>query len=422
MKKALFKNDYFNTLYTKMFYCIITFIATAILTRYLGTQYKGEYTWVTSVSSIIAIVAGLGIYQSIAFYRRKGEENINEQYVNMFILQALVYCVIAVVLIILFPEKTVILIAVMTIVDTISQQMNMLLLIDNIKERNRILLQGAVINFILSAVLLICAPASVVGGAAVLISTKLFYTVFYTRQMHVKINPFSVSLKKIFEKIKFGILPMFSFLLVTLNYRVDVLMLKQASNIDAVQLSYYAAGVSIAEIAWLIPDIFKEVLFSKTAKDNNYDQVSAALRISNLILVIVIAGLIVLGKPAIYILYGKSFVQSYSVTVLLFCGIPAMAWFKIINTLFVAQGKKSIGFVVLFISTTINIIANALMIPQMGISGAAIASIISYSICGLVFLIIYSKVARVSFFRLFIPTVADVKTILNRHGKEKNID
>jgi O-antigen/teichoic acid export membrane protein len=221
-----------------------------------------------------------------------------------------------------------------------------------------------------------------------------------------------VEAKHFLKVVRFGYLPMLSFLLITLNYKVDVLMLEGASSITNVQLSYYTTGVSIAELAWFIPDVFKEVLFNKTAKKNNYKEISSILRVSNAVLIVIILAVIVLGRFMIRLFYGQVFAPAYEVTILLFLGIPAMSWFKIIYTLFNAQGRRKTSFSVLLASTLINILVNYFAIPHFGIYGAALASVLSYSVCGIVFIFLYGKISGEKVWSLFILRKGDIKTLL----------
>ena len=395
MRYKIGKNPYAHNMLNKIVYSGITFIANALLTRYLGVEFKGEYTWLLNAANLISIIAGLGVYQSIPFfYRQKQKDsNIVKEYVNIFILQFLVYCIITAFLFFILPQEYTIILIIANL-DMLNQQLSMLLLIVDIYSRNRVFIIGAVFNFVISAfVLLVCKPSLMIAVITVILS-KSFYILGYLLLLKVKINPFEVKLRDMFQKIRFGYLPMLTFLLTTLNYKVDVLMLGQASNISAIELSLYSVGVSIAELAWFIPDIFKEVLFSKTARENNYEDIAAVIRISNAVMLGVIAGILLFGRILIRIFYGADFTDAYMVTVILFLGIPAMSWFKIIYTLLNAQGRRAVSFTVLLISSVLNIIINILTIPHWGIYGAAVASVGSYLICGIVFLILFSKIAK----------------------------
>ena len=405
---------YVSTLINRVMYAAVLFIANALISRALGVKLKGEYTWIINAAKIIAIVAGLGVYHSIPYFNRqkKEDDDIVQRYVNIFTLQAIIYALISVVIIAFTGVKiSIISICVLVIMDTFSQELNMLILIVDIFKRNKILLAGAYFNLITSGVCYLLFKDNVVAAIIVLAMFKGFYIIFYLAAMKKVPNPFGVSAKKIAQIIKFGYMPMLSFLLITLNYKVDLLMLKANSNVSAEALSYYSVGVQIAELAWFIPDVFKEVLFSKTAKKNNYDEVSAVLRISNAVLIVVILGVIAFGKIMIWLFYGAPFIPAYKVTIFIFLGIPAMSWFKIIYTLFNAQGRRKTSFFVLLLSACTNILVNYLVIPVLGIYGAALASVVSYSVCGIIFIFLYSRVSKDPVHKLILMRKSDIKVL-----------
>ena len=97
----------------------------------------------------------------------------------------------------------------------------------------------------------------------------------------------------------------------------------------------------------------------------------------------------VFGKFIITLLYGKEYLNSYLVTTILFFGCISLTFFKILQPVFIADGNQVNACIYLSISVIINIIANYLLIPHMDFIGASIASVISYSICGGLFLIKY---------------------------------
>jgi O-antigen/teichoic acid export membrane protein len=409
------KRAYINTLINKVAYAVVTFVANALVTRALGVELKGEYTWILTVASIIAIIGGLGVYQSIPFFNREEGDayDIAQKYVNIFVLMSLIYIAAGGFVFFLSNENSkVACISLLAVVDMLSQQLNMLMLINNIFVRNKIFIAGSYINLILSGICYFVFQNDLYIAVSIVVVIKLFYIVAYLVSIERVPRPFQVEGKHFLKVVRFGYLPMLSFLLITLNYKVDVLMLEGASSITNVQLSYYTTGVSIAELAWFIPDVFKEVLFNKTAKKNNYKEISSILRVSNAVLIVIILAVIVLGRFMIRLFYGQAFAPAYEVTILLFLGIPAMSWFKIIYTLFNAQGRRKTSFSVLLASTLINILVNYFAIPHFGIYGAALASVLSYSVCGIVFIFLYGKISGEKVWSLFILRKGDIKTLL----------
>ena len=162
-------------------------------------------------------------------------------------------------------------------------------------------------------------------------------------------------------------------------------------NIDSYLIGLYSVGVSIAEYAWIVPDIFKEVIINKTARNDSIEDVKFSLRVSSTFLIIVFLIVLFLGKLILQILFGTEYVDAYYVTVIIFTGIYAMTYCKIIGTLFIAKGKQKFYCNTLLAGTIANVIINYLVIPKWNIYGAAIATVISYTIVGGVFIFEFKR-------------------------------
>ena len=83
------------------------------------------------------------------------------------------------------------------------------------------------------------------------------------------------------------------------------------------------------------------------------------------------------------------------VVVILFIGNIPMIFYKIIITLFLAQGKKVLVFIIMLFSILFGLFWFFFLIPLYGIIGSAIAATISHLICGLLFLRFFLKFEEV---------------------------
>ena len=97
-----------------------------------------------------------------------------------------------------------------------------------------------------------------------------------------------------------------------------------------------------------------------------------------------------------------------------------MVIYKLIHPLYISKGKQIIVFIILLISVVINAICNSVLIPAFGIIGAAIASVVSYTICSLMFLIKFCREYQVKISEFFIikkSEVNKIKNIILRRGE-----
>lgn len=416
-KKIAQSNVYVHSIINKFLYCLVSFGGNIFLTRCLGTELNGDYTYIINTANIISIVAGLGIYQSIPYFNRQyGNSEITLlDYVNVFFFQSICYLLLLAVVWRALPTTSIKFILILAVLDNVTQQLNMLMLVKDVYKRNRIFLLGAIFSLVLYGGCYFLNIQVLFVALILTIVIKIYYVTAYFVAIKKPLSISNISLAHIKKYIAFGYLPMFTYLLITMNYKVDVIMLKWFPNVSSTQLSYYSLAVMISEIVWIISDVFKDVIFAKTSEENHYDEVSAAIRVSNCLMIVIVLGMFVLGKPFIWIFYGKEFIESYGIVVLLLCGVPFMSWFKILHPLFNALGKRWFSFLTLLAAVFANIIINAILIPKFGIYGAAMASIISYFICGVSFLYAYAKEAGEKVHCLFVPTKHDfIKIFINR--------
>jgi O-antigen/teichoic acid export membrane protein len=222
-------------------------------------------------------------------------------------------------------------------------------------------------------------------------------------------NPFEIDGKLLFETFKFGFLPMMTTLLLNINYKMDVIMLRQFEATAIVGI--YSVGVTIADYVWLIPDSFKEVLFSRAAKSTSVSPFNTSIKLSLLITSLISVGILIFGKSVITFIYGIEFSNSFDVTIILLIGIPFMSFFKIISPLFVSQGKTKIYFFNLLIGVIINFILNYALIPIMSVRGAALATIVSQFVCGIFALYMYISLNSVHLSDVFILRKNEIDTI-----------
>jgi O-antigen/teichoic acid export membrane protein len=141
----------------------------------------------------------------------------------------------------------------------------------------------------------------------------------------------------------------------------------------------------------MIPDALKDILLSKLVGGKGADEVAKVSRISFFITMICEILVIIFGKPLIRVLYGSEYDGAYFITLIICAGVIGMVFYKMIYSFNVANGDKNVNLFLLGISALANIILNALTIPFLGSYGAAIASLVSYFVCGIGFLIFFSR-------------------------------
>ncbi len=192
-------------------------------------------------------------------------------------------------------------------------------------------------------------------------------------------------------------------IIVSIYMKIDQVMIKEfLGNSDVGQ---YSAAVRLSEAWYFIPTIicsslFPAIINAKIKDDDLY--MSRLQRLYNLMVVlgsIIIVPVLLFSDWMIQILYGEAFSESASVlnihilgSVFVFLGVANQKWF-------ISENFQAYNIICLGFGMIVNIILNILMIPQLGIMGAAYATLISQFVASVLAPVFFKK-TRNSFFMM----------------------
>ena len=395
MVNRLTGNDYVFTIFTKIMAVVIGLIASSFSNRFLGPELKGELASITSMISIIAVTANFGLYQPYPYYKRQGEPDVLNKFLRIFLLQFIVYMVIGVWGAAALNSFALAAVCLIAPIQVLANQLSFMIMVEDVKFKNVIFFTARITNTVVTVLAFYTMERTIMVSLALIVIGDLITVVFALARMKRMPNPLRADLRFAAKIVPFGFISMITTLMLTLNYRVDVLMMDYLYGIAEAEIGFYSLGVSLSEYGWLIPDAFREVLFSRTAKDDAIGEVTMSMKVNLYLTFFMIAGILVLGKPAIWLLAGKDYLPAYSVTVMMIVGIVPMSYFKIIGTLLLAKGKKYVYLFMLTGSVVANILTNLITIPLWGKLGAAMSSVVSYTVAGGLFLLYYVRTFNV---------------------------
>ncbi len=415
--KKIFKNSYSLSVISKVFGVLVGFIFTIFQARYLGAEIKGQVATVNSIIGITSIVFGFGIYHAYPYFKRNSETDILPVFMKISLFMLAVYASIAAAILIIFrlPAKY-IAVLILTPRLTFDKIVSYITLIGVPNKRNITDMVVVFLELVLLIILWIFAPPSFIIGVFVItikdIVKAILFTGWWRKKIFVSSESMWVWLPKL---IKFGFFPMLSLLMTTLNYRLDVLMLD--GRVTDAAIGIYSVGVQVAERIWMIPDAMKGVMVSHIAKGKGPKETAYVIRISNAACLLLAVAITAVGKPLIDIVFGAEYNGAYQVTLILLAGVFSMIYYKLIAAYNIAMGKQVVSFILLGIGVVCNVIANLILIPLIGIYGAGIASVISYTICSILFIVYFCRTTKIPFRSMIIITRSDMKKLKAKFGK-----
>ena len=353
------------------------------MTRYMGQVIKGQFATIMSVTQVASVLMNFGIYHLYPQMVREQLENARQKFIDIFFFQAFIYCIIAALVFFITRSTLIGFYFLVAIVSSFTAQLTMVCMVEYPIFRSKSLLYTSIISTVASIVIYASnIDRMLVVPIALALFKDVIFCVLVLIKLRVRPHIFNVNFKLMLELCKKGIIPMLTALLLKLNYKVDIFMLN-IFNVEDSSIGIYAVSVSLATQTWIIPEAFKEVLYSRASKKNAVKSFLFSIKVSTYMLIAVTITFAFLGKYAILLLYGSEFVASYTTLIILLIGAPFMGIFNVINPYYLSMGKYTTHILNLLVGVIANIVLNFILISQFGIIGAAIATSASQIICGL---------------------------------------
>jgi O-antigen/teichoic acid export membrane protein len=191
-----------------------------------------------------------------------------------------------------------------------------------------------------------------------------------------------------------------------LNYRVDQFIV--AALLPPEQLGFYAIAVDIGERLWILTGAVATALLPHLTNSPRRDPALAAAICRHVMGWTGVAALLVfvLADVAVRILYSSAFAPVTAPLRWLLPGILTLTAGKVLVAELAAREKIRFTVWLAGCAALINIGGNFALIPRMGISGAALASSISYSFVSIVVIRYYLRETRLPW-TVLVPSRSD---------------
>ncbi|HJW20922.1 MAG TPA: polysaccharide biosynthesis C-terminal domain-containing protein, partial [Candidatus Limnocylindrales bacterium] len=164
------------------------------------------------------------------------------------------------------------------------------------------------------------------------------------------------------------------------SYRQDVLLLG-AFAIPTAQIGLYGVAVNFAEMLFYIPDSISTVLYPTVVGAQRADADRHAVRVTRFtLLATLVAGVVLI--PATYAalrLLLPDFEGSMPAFLVILPAVVSLTVSKVLSSYVAGLGRPGPVTAAAIVSMLVNLAANLILIPRLGIVGASASSLISYS-------------------------------------------
>ena len=418
--RKVFKNEYIFSILIKFITFALGIIQSVLIARYLGAELKGVNAYISSIASVGSIVITFGMHEAYPYFRKKfGKEAIYQDFVSLIMYLYAVLLLGAILLAVFLPVSLE-LRAVFVLIPLLgySRIVGYVTLIETPNIRNAWWMVISIIDIVYVALLWIFVERNIYWGISLLLFADVLKCVVYTILLHTRPR-FSSKIPKLFtELLKYGFFPMLALLMTTLNYRIDVLMLRQYDTITDAMIGVYSLGISLSDKIVLIPDTLKGVLVSKLAKGAETEEVAKVCRLGLWASVVLCLLIFALGKPVIWLMYGAEYEGAYSVILITAVGILAVIFFKLIAQYNIVNKKQYLNVILLSIAIVVDVVLNLIFIPLWGIQGAAFATSAGNVVCGIVFILYFSRVSGIPVSKIVLLQKSDLRYARSLFGKK----
>jgi O-antigen/teichoic acid export membrane protein len=193
------------------------------------------------------------------------------------------------------------------------------------------------------------------------------------------------------------------------NYRLDVFIVNYFLN--PAQVGLYAIGVVTSEALWQIPAAAATALFPRTARtirEGASEFTCLILRQVFFISCVSGAVLALISPIAVPLVFGARFKPSVAVIWWILPGTIAMSLAKVASSDLAARYKTGYSSSFGVVAFMVTVVLDFLLIPRMGIRGAALASSVAYTVNGVLLLLAIRRELKVGWSELLVPTRAEL--------------
>jgi O-antigen/teichoic acid export membrane protein len=403
-----FIRDTLITLSTQIVAVILGIATTIVIARVLGPEGKGAYSLILLVPTLLGLLGNLGLGMANTYFGGSGKHDWTKlasnslvSAVGLGILLAAGFLAYLHVVQPSFlediPPRCLVLAALVIPVTLLSLYFTSILLGQNrIKEYNLVYLAQSGGSAVLVLLVLVVAKGGVFGAIAAWAAATLVATVFAILLVRRTTDIRWSFHRELFEEsVKFGVKGYLGNAIQFLNYRLDMLLVALFMNTTFV--GYYSISVAMAEALWYFPGTVGTVLFARTPGMKAEDANRSTPRICrNTLFLTAIGGLLLfaLGRYIILLLFGAAFLPALKPLWILLPGVVALSIPKVLSPEILGRGKPIVGTIAAGVSLAVNVPLNILLIPRMGISGAALASTICYTVGAIVVLAMFLRISK----------------------------
>lgn len=410
MTGSLFARQVGTTTLSRGAVALVSMASAAITTRWLGPEGKGLVALALLVPSTLALLLGLGRAPANVYLAASRQEPIRALAANASafgLLGAIVgACTVLGLHLSGLLSRLVpgvgwvyIVVGMATLpIGLLTSDLSAILQgLRRIGALNVLNLLRSVLNVVFLCILVIWmrmgAMGAVVSGVACSF-VMLLAVAWQARRIGAVFRP-ALESRVVSSTLHYGLRAYVGNLLQFFNYRLDLFIVN--AFLGPSDVGIYGVAVVFAELLWQLPNATAYVIFPKSAESCKEVMNRFTPRVCATVFGVTATGalgLVVFGKWAIVFVCSTRFIEAYAPMVALLPGVVLLGVSKILSNDIAGRGYPQYNSIIAGVSLVPTIALNVLLIPEMGVLGASLASTLSYSLSFLLTVAVYVNVSR----------------------------
>jgi O-antigen/teichoic acid export membrane protein len=211
--------------------------------------------------------------------------------------------------------------------------------------------------------------------------------------------------------LAFGLRGQVGNILQFLNLRLDQLLVPALLNLTSAGI--YLVAVRVSEVITQVSSAAAAFLFPEVAAQAELRATDVTERTTRLTLLVVVAGgvpLALLAEPILRIAFGPDFASGANTIRIMLVAMLPLSIVRLLAGDLKGRGRPGIVSLAALVAVTMTVAADLALIPALGIEGAALASLVAYTVSAIVLLGAYLRLTDGSLGAL-VPRFADVRLL-----------
>lgn len=373
-----------ETSFSQILIILIGIVNTIILNRGLGPANKGQYAYILLIATTLSMILEAGFATGISYKSGKKSNQNPGQWKTFSICISVLWFIVSITFVFIMAKVFTDSLQYLLIAGIFFFQISSKYILGNflgtanIRSYNAFRIIPGIIQMAGLLFLVFSSMGLTTNGAIVIYMISV--GVNYLTSV-IFLLPFRwqwIPIKELIGMVKYSFFIYIANMLSFLNYRIDMFIIKLLLPIE--YLGWYSVSVFFIEKAKIFANSSSLVNFSYKINVMDRANTSFNLRMINTVNLIISLFFIVLGYPLIILLYSTEYAPAYLPVLILAPAIIINGLGKLLSSELSADNIIKFQMFSGLISVVINILLNILLIPVLNITGAAIASLVSYSL------------------------------------------